>query len=84
MHGIEVISEIGTHIIERMAKMGVTVETRVGRSSQIPCEDGCFDHALACNSCYCVDAGQQFSDNLKKVSRVMKSGGLFIYSLPMG
>jgi SAM-dependent methyltransferase len=84
VHGVEVTSEICTHVIKQMAKVRVTVEARVGRNSEIPYEERYFDHVLACNSCYYVDAGQQFSDNLREVARVMKSGGLFIHSLPMG
>jgi SAM-dependent methyltransferase len=84
VHGVEVTPAICAHIAVRMATMGVMVEARVGRNSQIPYEEGYFDHVLACNSCYYIDAGQRFSDNLTEISRVMKPGGLFVHSLPMG
>jgi ubiquinone/menaquinone biosynthesis C-methylase UbiE len=84
IHGVEVTQAICAHITKRMAEAGVTVEARAGRNSHIPYDDAYFDHILACNSCYYVDAGQKFSDNLAEIARVMKPGGLFVHSLPMG
>lgn len=84
VHGVEVTDEICRLITEKMAKLDVEIEARAGRNSNIPFDDAYFDYILACNSCYYIDAGQKYSDNLAEIARVMKSGGYFIHSLPMG
>jgi ubiquinone/menaquinone biosynthesis C-methylase UbiE len=81
--GIEVAQEICDVAVARMAQNNIQLEARVGRNSQIPYSDASFDHLLACNSCYYVDPGQTYNDNLREIARVIRSGGLFIHSLPM-
>lgn len=83
VHGVEVTEAICAQITERMVAAGVKIEARVGRNSRLPYGDAHFDHLLACNSCYYVDSGQTFSDNLKEIARVMKPGARFVHSLPM-
>jgi SAM-dependent methyltransferase len=83
VHGVEVTDGICKTITERMAKQGVTIQAKEGRNSSLPYEDKFFDHILACNSCYYIDEGQNFSHNLAEISRVLKPGGLFVCSLPM-
>lgn len=83
IHGVEVTQDICTNITERMTKVGVKVEARVGRNAQIPYDDAYFDHVLACSACYYIDEGQKFSDNLTEIARVMKPNGLFVHCLPM-
>ncbi|RDB07820.1 class I SAM-dependent methyltransferase [Runella aurantiaca] len=83
IHGIEVTQEICDYITERMADNGIVMEARVGRNSTIPYPDAYFDNILACSACYYIDPGQNYSDNLTEIARVMKSGGLFIHSVPM-
>ncbi len=83
VHGVEVTQQICDLIVGRMAEQGITVEARMGRNQSIPYEDGYFDHLLACSSCYYMDAGYKYSDNLKEIARVLKPGGLFVHCLPM-
>ena len=79
--------EISQHICDlteaRMKRLGVDVETRVGRNNHIPFENKFFDAALACHACYYVDAGSSFSDNVNEIARVLKSEGRFVFSAPM-
>jgi SAM-dependent methyltransferase len=84
VHGVEIAEEICTRATDRLRNLGINVDNRVGRNSQIPFEDGFFDHVLACHSCYYVDPGSIFSANIREVARVMKSGGRFIFSAPTG
>ena len=84
VHGVEVTSDICDHIVDKMLKNGVIIEAKQGRNNSIPYTDHYFDNVLACNSCYYIDEGTTFSDNLMEISRVLKPGGLFIFSLPMG
>jgi len=83
VHGVEVTQSICDLIAQRLARSGVLTETRVGRNHCIPYEDAFFDYILASSSCYYMDVNQQYSDNLNEISRVIKSGGLFVHSLPM-
>ena len=84
VHGVEITEEICRRAAVRMKELGVDFETRVGRNAGLPYGDRFFDHVVACHSCYYVDAGAQFSDNLDEIGRVTKSGGLFVNSLPIG
>lgn len=83
VYGVEVTQQICDLITERMAEQGITVEARAGRNQNIPYENGFFDHLLASSSCYYMDAGFKYSDNLKEIARVLKPGGLFVHCLPM-
>ncbi len=83
VHGVEVTDTICQHIMQHMKAQGIQVEAKAGRNAQIPYADGYFDHILACNSCYYIDEGQRYSDNLAEIARVIKPNGLFVHSLPM-
>lgn len=83
VHGVEVSPEICQTITGRMAAQGVKIQAQAGRNSRIPYGDQSFDHILACNSCYYIDEGQRYADNLAEIARTLKPGGLFIHSLPM-
>jgi SAM-dependent methyltransferase len=84
VNGVEVTESICQHITEKMSMMGISSNAKAGRNASIPFEDENFDYILACNSCYYVDEGHQYSNNLKEISRVLKPGGKFVHSLPMG
>ncbi len=81
--GVEIAEDICTRTKERMKKLGLEVDTRVGRNNAIPFKDGEFDHLLACHSCYYIDQGTTFDDNLKEIARVLKQGGWFVFSAPI-
>jgi SAM-dependent methyltransferase len=84
VHGVEIAEEICRRGVARLAALGCAIEARVGRNSSIPYADAFFDHILACHACYYVDPETTFADNIKEISRVLKSGGRFIFSAPMG
>lgn len=83
VHGVEVTQDICNEITARMAKRGVKLDARLGRNADIPYDDSYFDHLLACSSCYYIDPGQTYTDNLEEIARVIKPGGYFIHCLPM-
>ena len=81
--GVEISQDICTLATQRMRRLGVTIDARVGRNRSIPFGDGFFDHMLACHSCYYVDADSRFSDNVAEIARVMKPGARWVLSVPM-
>ena len=83
VHGVEISEDICARTRERMRRLGVTVENRVGRNCKLPFDGPFFDHVLACHSCYYVDPGTKFSDNLREIARVTRGGGRFVFSAPM-
>jgi SAM-dependent methyltransferase len=82
--GVEISQDICDRTQARMARIGINVETRVGRNSNIPYDDAFFDTVVACHSCYYVDHGSRFNDNISEIARVLKPGGTFVFSAPIG
>lgn len=81
--GVEISEEICAQTRDRMHRLGVSVDLRVGRNRELPFDDQFFDHVLACHSCYYVDSGTSFDDNLREISRVTRPGGRFVFSAPI-
>jgi SAM-dependent methyltransferase len=82
--GVEISQDICDLAQRRMKRLSIDVEARVGRNNSIPYEDGFFDILLACHSCYYVDPGSCFEDNLNEIARVLKPRGSFVFSAPIG
>jgi SAM-dependent methyltransferase len=82
--GVEISQDICDLTQARMNRLDIDVTLAVGRNHSIPFNDAAFDVILACHACYYVDPGKKFSDNIKEISRTLKSGGLFVFSAPMG
>ncbi|MDX2113020.1 MAG: class I SAM-dependent methyltransferase [Alphaproteobacteria bacterium] len=80
--GIEISEQLNELVIKRLHQMGIRADLRHGTNRHIPFEDDFFDYVLACHACYYVEEGSRFTDNLKEISRVSRSGAMLIASLP--
>ena len=83
IYGVEIHENILQTVRERLPNIGVSAELAVGSNVSIPFEDDFFDYILACHSCYYVEDGTTFSDNLQEIRRVIKREGVLVCSLPM-
>lgn len=66
----------------RVAELGVRATWVVGSNACMPFDDAFFEYVLACHSCYYVDEGTTFQDNLREYARVLKPEGVLVASLP--
>ena len=81
--GVEISEEINQLARERLENLGIDAELKVGQNNCIPYRDQFFDFIVACHSCYYVNEGSTFNENLVELSRVLRTEGVFIASLPM-
>jgi SAM-dependent methyltransferase len=82
--GVEISEQICDLTRARMKRLGIDIDTRVGRNSSIPFGDQVFNTVLACHACYYIDPGSRFEDNIAEIARVTQPGGLFVFSAPIG
>jgi SAM-dependent methyltransferase len=81
IYGVEISDDICRLTKDRMERLGVPVVVKTGSNSHIPFDDHTFDFVLACHACYYVSPGETFDDNLREITRVLRPGGRFIFSL---
>ena len=83
IHGVEIAEDINRSAQGRLKSMGVEAELKVGTNAHLPYPDGYFQYVLACHSCYYVEKGDTFANNMAEIARVLEPEGYFIASLPM-
>ena len=82
VYGLEINEEIINFCRNSLKYNDIDVNLSVGRNSSIPFTDNFFDCIIACHSCYYVEKQESFIDNIKEISRVLKKGGRFVFSVP--
>jgi len=80
--GVELTEKIIELTRARLVANGFDVNFQVGRNGAIPFDDDKFRCLLAVHSCYYVDPGQSFLDNLSEYSRVLAADGWLVASVP--
>ena len=83
VHGVEISDDIVSSAQTRLSELGYEVNFVVGRNRAIPFKNDFFDYLLACHACYYLDEGDDFTVNLREISRVLKTDGTFVGSIPM-
>lgn len=82
IYGVEVDERMNRLAAERLKGIGINADLRVGYNNQLPFDDAFFDYILASSSCYYIQEGTTFTDNLNEIARVMKKGAVFVFSIP--
>ncbi|TAL71959.1 MAG: methyltransferase domain-containing protein [Bacteroidetes bacterium] len=83
IYGVEISEEINRLAHTRLEKLGISAILKTGRNASIPFDNNFFQYVLACHSCYYVEEGMTFNDNLREIYRVLSPNGIFICSLPI-
>lgn len=83
IYGVEISEKINRLADVRLQKLGISATLKVGRNTFIPFDGRFFQYILSCHSCYYVEEGTNFDDNLREIHRVLAPNGIFICSLPM-
>lgn len=81
IYGTEISEDICQSVMDRLTKLGITADIRVGRNNALPFEKHFFDYLVASASVYYTDVGTTFDDNMREVTRVLKPGAQIIFSL---
>jgi ubiquinone/menaquinone biosynthesis C-methylase UbiE len=82
IHGVEISDDILALARDKLQGLNIAATLKRGTNTHIPFPDKYFDYVLACHSCYYVDGGTSFDDNLAEIARVMKPHATFVASLP--
>lgn len=83
IHGVEIDEEIARVTQARITGLGIQAVLKTGSNTRIPFESDFFHYVLACHSCYYVEDGTTYKDNLHEIHRVTKKNGVLVCSLPM-
>jgi SAM-dependent methyltransferase len=82
IYGVEISDDIIDLAKETLGELGIEATVKKGSNTHIPFDENFFDYLLACHSCYYVDKGTSFNDNLMEMARVLNKNGVLIASLP--
>ena len=82
VYGIEISQEIIDIAKDKLQRLQISATLEIGSNANIPFQNEFFDYLLACHSCYYVDEGSSFENNLAEFARVLRPDGVIVASLP--
>lgn len=82
LYATEVTDAIAQHVQSQLEAEGYLAEIRTGDNHCVPFEDGLFDFAVSWNACYYQGNTPDFDKTLSEISRVIRPGGAFVFSIP--
>jgi len=74
-------SEITDDLVAHLSKQYPALDIRQGKAHDLPFEAAYFNGVVACNSCYYLDHGISFSNNLAEIYRILLPDGWFLGSI---
>lgn len=80
--GTEISEETVQNVKNKISKVGVNADIRVGVNNKLGFEDQTFDYLLSWNVCYYLDDEMDFSSHVREYARVLKKGGILVFSIP--
>lgn len=80
--GIEIDNAVVDQAKSMMQDLNITSDIRVGTNDNIPFDSENFDIVVSWNVCYYMGENLDFNKHISEYSRVLKPGGLFIFSVP--
>jgi len=81
--GTEITEEMVNLAVRRISELGFDADISVGSNLTAPFDDDAFDYLVSWNSCYYVENVGDFPQHLAEFSRILRSRGFLVLSIPM-
>ena len=82
LYGTEVHPDIVEHVKKHLSQRGINAELHDGFNHALPFPDNSMDFLISWNSCYYIGQASSFEEILGEYARLLKPGGVFIFSIP--
>ena len=82
LYATEVTDSIVSNIKSQLQQCQMEVDIRTGDNHFVPFDDNSFDIVVSWNACYYQGTKPAFEKTLSEISRVIRPGGAFIFSIP--
>lgn len=82
VYGLEINKEIVDYCSKNLEFNNYEASLQVGNNSNSNFQKEFFDCIVACHSFYYLNNNDCFNSNLNEISRILKKGGRFIFSIP--
>ncbi|MGC8667514.1 MAG: class I SAM-dependent methyltransferase [Chthonomonadales bacterium] len=80
VHAVEVTRQVCALAQERLGRLGITADLRVGTNRHLPYPDSYFDVLVSWNVIHYEDTSRKIEAAIREYARVLKPGGRFFLS----
>jgi len=80
VYGVEVTKQVCALAHERLSRLGIAADLRVGTNRHLPFPDGFFDVLISWNVIHYEDTERKMEAAIREYARVLKPGGRFFLS----